>query len=1036
MPALPRGLHEALVTQAIQEALNGLEDSLSPSARGLRAAEAADRIALHVGLVVRSALGDVREKDRVEVGSRLARRLVEQVGTALSEVVSGLDSARDLPVEPAQVLHAILGRLPDGEPEVIREPLIPLLDTTLLTNSPGEPRVGKQIEAELDSADRVDVVMAFIRMSGVRPLLSALEKHRSAGRKLRVLTTTYTGSTQAKALDALHALGAEIRVSYDTSLDRLHAKAWLFHRESGYSTAYIGSSNLTYSAQETGIEWNVRVSGARNGDVVEKVSAVFESYWESGDFEPYEREVFLERNEAQRAGPELLLSPLEIRPEPFQERLLEQLTLSRQQGHHRNLLVSATGTGKTVMAAVDYARLRTELPRARLLFVAHRKEILQQSRLTFAQALRDASFGELWVGGDRPDRFEHVFASIQSLNKNGLEHLDPKHFDIVIIDEFHHAAAPSYDTLLQHVQPVELLGLTATPERSDGAPVLHWFDDRIAAELRLWDAIDQRRLTPFLYYGLHDGVDLQHVPWKRGRGYDVEALSGVLTADKRQAHLVLKQLEDHVDEVSKIRALGFCVSVDHARFMAQVFRDAGVAATAVWGDSNKTDRETALRDLSDGKIQVLFSVDLFNEGVDLPAVDTLLMLRPTDSPTLFIQQLGRGLRRSHGKVACTVLDFIGQHRREFRMDRRMRALFGGSRKHLIEQVEGGFPFLPAGCQMQLDAVASEVVLRTIKNAIPTLFREKAAELARLATESPSGDLSLAQYLEHACVELDDVYGGNRGWSDLRAEAGLPLQAAGPFEKELRRATGRMLHLDDPLRIETYRHFLSQPKAPAESELSERDRRLLRMLVGSIVEPVVKKRTGLDEGAAILWQHPQVRAELLQVLAVLEQQVSHVQAVVTDHPDVPLRVHARYTRREILAAFGSGSGARIAPWQTGVQWIEESQADVFAFTLDKTSGSFSPTTRYEDYAINRLLIHWQSQSVTRADSETGLRYQQHAERGTSVMLFARLRTDEKAFWFLGPATYVSHTGERPMSVRWRLRVPLPGDLFAQFAAAVA
>lgn len=1036
MPALPRGLHETLVTQAIQEALSGLDESLSANVQELRAAEAADRIALHVGRVVRGALGDVREKDRVEVGARLARRLVEQVGAALSDVVAGLDTGSDLPVEPAQVLHAVLGRLPDGEPEVIREPLIPLLDTTLLTNAPGEPRVGKQIEAEFDSADRVDVVMAFILTTGVKPLLDALARHRSAGRTLRVLTTTYTGSTQAKALDSLQELGAEIRVSYDTSINRLHAKAWLFHRESGYSTAYIGSSNLTHSAQVSGIEWNVRVSGARNGDVIDKVSAVFDSYWESGDFEPYDRSVFLERNDEQRSQPELLLSPVEIRPEPFQERMLEQLELARQQGHHRNLLVSATGTGKTVMAAIDYARLRDRLDRSRLLFVAHRKEILEQSRRTFAQALRDGSFGEMWVGGDRPSRFEHVFASIQSLNKSGLEHIDPRHFDVVIVDEFHHAAAPSYDALLQHLRPVELLGLTATPERSDGASILHWFDDRIAAELRLWDAIDQHRLTPFLYYGLHDGVDLQEVPWKRGRGYDVEALTNVLTADTVQAHLVLKQLEDHVDELDKIRALGFCVSVDHARFMARVFREAGVAATAVWGDSSKQERESALRELRDGEIQVLFSVDLFNEGVDLPKVDTLLMLRPTDSPTLFIQQLGRGLRRAHGKVACTVLDFIGQHRREFRMDRRLRALLGGSRKHLIEQVEGGFPFLPAGCQMQLDAVSSEIVMRTIKNAIPTLFRDKAAELGRLAAESPTGDLSLAEYLEQACVELDDVYGGNRGWSDLRAEAGLQLQPAGPFESELRRATGRMLHLDDPLRIETYRRFLSEPQPPRESRLSERERRLLRMLVGSLVEKAVKKRTSLDEGAAILWQHPQVLAELLEILSVLESQVSHVQAELTGQPDIPLRVHARYTRREILAAFGSGSGARIAPWQTGVQWIEESQADAFAFTLDKTSGSFSPTTRYEDYAVSRELIHWQSQSVTRADSETGLRYQQHAQHGTSVMLFARLRTDEKAFWFLGPATYVSHTGERPMSVRWRLYHRLPGDLFSQFAAAVA
>ena len=315
------------------------------------------------------------------------------------------------------VLRAIAERRPDGSAAPIAQPLIPLLDTALLTNSPGEPVVGSQLRAEIDSADRIDVVMAFIRRSGIAPLLGALRDHAEAGRPIRFLTTTYTGTTEARALDELAGAGAEVRLSYDTSSTRLHAKAWLFHRASGFSTAYIGSSNLTHSAQVTGLEWNVRVSGARNPAVVEKVAAVFESYWSGGDFVPYEREEFLRRSAAPPAGgPEILLSPVEVRLEPFQERLLEQVALSRVRGHHRNLIASATGTGKTVMAAVDYARLAANLPRARLLFVAHRREILTQSLATFRHALRDHAFGELWVDGQTPQRFEHVFASIQSLS--------------------------------------------------------------------------------------------------------------------------------------------------------------------------------------------------------------------------------------------------------------------------------------------------------------------------------------------------------------------------------------------------------------------------------------------------------------------------------------------------------------------------------------------------------------------------------------------------------------------------------------------
>jgi superfamily II DNA or RNA helicase/HKD family nuclease len=1026
-----RGLYEVLITEALEEELSRLGGGLESIRQGLRAPEAADRIALHLSRVLERAIGAIDERDRAAIGIDLARRLIEIIRKSPSS--DGLIVER--PIELGEVLHSVVGRLPDGRPEIIAEPLIPLLDTTLLTNAPGEPRVGHQLLAEIDSADRIDVVMAFIRRSGIAPLMPALSAHSAAGRGLRVLTTTYTRSTEARALDELHEIGAEIRVSYDTSSTRLHAKAWLLHRQSGFSTAYIGSSNLTHSAQISGLEWNVRVSGARNPDVIDKVAAVFESYWHNPDFRPYDREEFrlrVEDTADSRAA--ILMSPTDLRPEPFQERLLEQIALSRQQGHHRNLLVSATGTGKTVMAAIDYLGLREALPRARLLFVAHREEILTQSRATFQQALRDPSFGELWVGGHRPEQFEFVFASIQSLNASGLAHLGASHFDVVIVDEFHHAAAQSYQMLLDHVRPVELLGLTATPERSDGLPILDWFDGRIAAELRLWDAIDQQRLVAFVYYGIHDGLDLHDIPWRRGRGYDVEGLSNLLTTNDALAKFVLKELEHRIDDLARMRALGFCVSVEHARFMARVFRAAGVAATAIWSDTPESERRAALADLASRRVNVVFSVDLFNEGVDVPAVDTLLMLRPTDSPTLFLQQLGRGLRRSVGKTVCTVLDFVGHHRKEFRFDRRFRALLGGTRKELTAQVEAGFPFLPAGCHMELDRVAASIVLESIKNAVPSRWTERVEALRQLTVQGSS--CTLVRYLEETGLELDDVYAGNKSWSDLRADASLSDQSSGPQEVALRRACGRLLHVDDMLRIKAYRRFLESPQVPDPATLSPREQRMLRMLVGSLVLGAVSKDTSLGEGAALLWSHSHVRAELLDLLEVLAARIEHVPIPLSKRIDVPLEVHARYTRVEILAAFGVGEGAKVAPWQTGVYWAPDARADLFAFTLDKTTGQFSPTTRYRDYAISPDLIHWESQSVTRADSETGRRYQHHAETGSGVMLFARRRSDERAFYFLGPATYVKHESELPMAITWRLQHSLPGDLFAAFAVAVA
>ena len=969
------------------------------------------------------------ERRRIDVGVEVARQLLVR----LDELIAG-DTTPDSPVQPGSVLRAITGRRPDGRHAHIDEPLIPLLDTTLLTNAPGEPRVGSQLLTEIDSADRIDVVMAFIRRSGISPLVGALRRHCDEGRPLRVLTTTYTNSTEASALDLLRDLGADVRVSYDTTTTRLHAKAWLFHRNSGYSTAYIGSSNLTHSAQVTGLEWNVRVSGMRNPDVIAKVAAVLEAYWQSGEFEPYEPERFRAETAAgPDRGPLVVLSAIELRPEPFQERLLEQIALSRQQGHHRNLLVAATGTGKTVMAAVDYSRLCTELPRARLLFVAHREEILDQSLATFRYALRDASFGEKWVGSYKPDRYEHVFASIQSLHATGLADLAPDHFDVVVVDEFHHAAAPSYRALLDHVQPVELLGLTATPERSDGLPLLHWFDDRIAAELRLWDAIDQHRLSPFMYFGIHDGLDLSEIPWKRGRGYDVEGLTNLYTSTDAWARLVVAQVASHVDDPTTMRALGFCVSVEHARFMARHFEAAGLRATAVWADSSPGERRAALQDLAAGRLQAVFSVDLFNEGVDVPVVDTLLLLRPTDSPTLFLQQFGRGLRRARGKNVCTVLDFVGHHRKEYRFDRRFRALLGGTRQELRRQIETGFPFLPAGCHLELDPVAAKIILSNLREAIPSRWSAKVEELR--AMRAGGTEITLADYLDETGLDPADIYASSKSWSDLCEAAGVPVAPGGPDEAALRRACGRLLHVDDMPRIAAYRALLASDAPPSMEETTERERRLMRMLVASIADQVLDKDASLAEGAAVLWRHPQVRAELLQLLDVLDARVDHVTAPLADTA-APLQVHARYSRLEILAAFGVGQTAKVAPWQTGVYWARDARADLLAFTLDKTSGSFSPTTRYRDYAISCDLIHWESQGNTRADSETGRRYQRHAEQGSSVHLFARLRNDDRAFWFLGPASYVSHESDRPMAVTWRLHHPLPGDLFASFAAAVA
>jgi superfamily II DNA or RNA helicase len=1031
MNEIDRGLYQSLLTESLVKQLKELDARLTARKSDLHVEEAPDRLAMHLAKVIHAAIASLNRDKRIEVGGELTQKLIQLLVDSTSSDGLLLEKL----ALPPRMLKAIDGKKPDGTDDQVIEPLIDLLDTTLLTNANGEPRIGSQIISEIPSAERIDVVMAFIRKSGIMPMMDALRFHCQSGRSLRVLTTTYTGSTEAAALDLLASVGAEIKVSYDESNTRLHAKAWLFKRNSGFSTAFIGSSNLTHSAQVNGLEWNARFSSSRNPDVVNKVDAVFESYWNSGDFVPYNRQQFDERTQRDKNnGPQIYLSPLEIRPEPFQERLLEQIELARQQGHHRNLLVSATGTGKTVMAAIDFIRLKARLPRTRLLFVAHRKEILDQSMATFRHAMRDHQFGEMWVDGHRPTRFEHVFASIQSLNAVGFDNIEPKHFDVVIIDEFHHAAAASYRKVLNHLDPVELLGLTATPERSDDLSIFDYFGGRIAAELRLWDAIDRHRLVPFAYFGIHDGQDLSKLPFRRGSGYDIEALTNVYTANDSWAKTVIQEVINRIDDVHEIRALGFCVSIVHGQFMAKRFNDVGIKSLAIWSDTPAQERKAALQKLANKEVNIIFSVDLFNEGIDVPSVDTLLMLRPTESPTLFLQQLGRGLRKHDNKSVCTVLDFVGRQHQDFRFDIKLRALLGGTRKQLEQQVKDNFPYLPAGCHMELDRVASDIVLQNIKQSVPNRWQAKVQELRLLAASIR--DVSIETYLHETGLEIDDIYASNKSWTALCKDADLSTLPAGPNEDSLLRAVGRLLHVDDTDRLTIYKRLVNLDTPPVLENLSIKDKRYLRMLIASLVDQVVDKIATLDECLLLVWQHPQVLKELSELFEFLKTKVSHLVVSLDSFSDIPVSIHARYTRIEILAAFGVGDKARTPTWREGVIWADDAKADLLVFTLDKTSGHFSPTTRYKDYAISRDLIHWESQAATRAESNTGKRYQNHAKEGSSIMLFSRVNSDERSFYFLGTANYLRHESEMPMAITWKLNYPLPGDLFSTFAAAFA
>jgi superfamily II DNA or RNA helicase len=1045
MTKLPDGLYDLLVTQAIERELSQLGNDRRHDVQPLEPADSHLLLARYIADVVREALRGMPEAERPARQAEICNELLSSIAKSLPDAVDPADSIDQPPRRLAAVYRFDpLKNLKPASPE------IPLGQSDLLVNARGEPRAQSVIEREIDSADRIDLIIAFIRWSGLRLFESRLRAFTERGGELRVITTTYTGSTERRAIEHLISMGARVKVSYQTDNTRLHAKAWLFHRHSGFSTVFIGSSNLSTSAMLDGVEWNVRLSKVDAPTIVEKFAATFDSYWADADYELYDplRDAQKFDRAVAKASEEgsVTFVGLQIEPWPHQREMLEQLTVERYRHNRwRNLIVAATGTGKTLVAAFDYRRLCEEIGRPlSLLFVAHRREILKQSVDAFRHVMRDGSFGELYVDGQRPDEWKQVFASIQSLSALGVETIRADAFDVVIVDEFHHAAAPTYDRLLGHLKPPVLLGLTATPERTDGQSVLPWFNGRIAVELRLWEALDRGLLSPFHYFGIHDNVDISYVAWKRGR-YDEKELENVYTGNDARVVQIVQQLSEKVSDLQRMRALGFCVGVHHAEFMAARFRDAGISAEAVLGTTDSQRRDDALRRLKNGDIKCLFAVDIFNEGVDVPEVDTVLFLRPTESALIFLQQLGRGLRRLRDKQCLTVLDFIGNANRNFRFDLRYRALTGASRREIEEEITNGFPYLPAGCAIQLDRESSRIVLDNLKQSIGSNFKSFVGELKGMTPP-----VSLAHFLREAAIEPEELYRNSSwSWTRLKREA-LPgpvtqvadkLNVVNQDERRLLGALGRILHIDDEVRLALFRDILTHPQPPDVTTLDIRER---RMVEGLMLTLWTDEEREIQKALDRLWHQDAVRMELAELLDVLDDRAAHRTFALADElPDdqtptfehVPLQVHARYTRDEVLAAIGRSTLAKPFSHREGPLSDKATNTDYFFVTLEKSEKYYSPSTRYRDYAVSPDVFHWESQSQTPENSPTGQRYINHEKLGSNVMLLVRSRNKDASgrtvpFTFLGPATYIEHRGERPMAILWRLHRPMPLDFFSQ------
>ncbi len=1010
------------------------------------------------------------------------------------------------------------------------------------------------LRAAMSRAHQVDIAVAFLMPGGWSKVVPHLEDLLSRRGSLRLLTGDYMDVTDPDTLMAVLDLRErwdfEARI-FQTGTGPFHPKCYLFRDRDGNATAFVGSSNLSASALGNGLEWNYRALSSRERAGVLEVQKAFEDLFRHPATLPLTEEWV--RGYRERRAPVQVRGkavPVEIEtpeppPEPhaIQVEALDALNKTREEGNQAGLVVLATGLGKTWLAAFD------SRPFERVLFVAHREEILGQALDTFRRLRPTARMG-FYTGTDKDLAADLLFASIQTLGRQ--PHLDKfarDRFEYVVVDEFHHAAAATYRKLLAYFEPRFLLGLTATPDRTDGEDLLTLCGENLVYRRDVLDGISSGLLCPFRYHGLPDDVDYQAIPWRNNR-FDEEALTSAVATQAR-AHNVLEQFR----RLGGNRAVAFCVSVRHARFMKGFLEEHGLRAAAIHSEPDSDPRATSLERLVKGELDILCAVDIFNEGVDLPEIDTVLMLRPTESRILWTQQFGRGLRKAEGKPHLKVLDYIGNHRAfliktqtlfdlppgDGVLAQALRVLEEGP---MIGPFEKGGLRLPPGCEVNYDLQVVSILRallrpQSAKDALRVFyeeFRERNGQRPRAAEamhagynpraarprygswlglvrsmgdlqSSPSGGLA-AEFLDELEVRPLETCGPLLLLQGLLEEGfPAPVPIAG-LSRAMTRLAQRNIRLKADLAaapadvpgLQAWSNYLATDgtaviaKFPLPAGVGDSWLELLEELVEWRVAEALRSAPSTD-GVERSWTFRVGQSGSQTIGLLLEQgrdqdlpdgetavevegqpwQFRLAQEDVkfaagpgsdknqlpsllrqwfgpdaglpgTDHrvvleetaeglrlcPISPRSRQAygttweRYAREEIPLLFGMEFSQAI--WNVGFL-IREKRLFLLV-TLNKEK-IHSPQFAYQDRFLSDRLFQWQSQNKTEQESSHGLAIRDHGQQGYSVHLFVRPEkkgsVKASAFLYCGQVDFRSWEGEKPITVRWELREPVPAHL---------
>ena len=958
-----------------------------------------------------------------------------------------------------------------------------------LVNNSYESNFYKHLESSIKTSKQFFFSVAFISDAAIQLLTDAFRYCESKGIKGKILTTNYMFGTNPNALKRLLSFSnLEVRVYNITSEKQrgFHTKGYIFENDDNYKVI-VGSSNLTSRAMKTNYEWNVSYISKFDNDLSSKLLSEFDDMWHLKDSVPlthtyveqyeksYHNNVYTYKKQSEfleqfvaflkdyndvdfinkvaealeiteteiHSNIDLITKPEEIEPNRMQEIALEGLYKIRQNGGNKGLIIAATGTGKTYLAAFDALQMNPK----KLLFVVHREKILKDAERTFKHVNREVNTG-LYTGNFKELDKDYVFASIQTLSRdNNLYQLKEDHFDYIVIDEAHRAAAPTYKKVLEHFHPKFLLGMTATPERTDTNSIFELFDNQIAAEIRLRDALEERMVVPFHYFGITDAVtDLSDIDTNK----DIDVLSERLNI-KARVDLIVENIKKYGHSGDKTKALGFCADIKHAIYMADKFNELGLESVALTGLSTQADREICVNRLEDDNdtLSYIFTVDIFNEGIDIPTVNLVLMLRPTQSPIIFTQQLGRGLRLHPAKDYLTILDFIGNHNKSFMIPIALSGDISYDKDDLLVDTATDFMNIPGDVFIRLDEKTKEQILyqlerynfNELKNLKELYFNVKkdTKTVPHLIDFSFDG-LDPVRFIDKSksyfefVLKVDDTFSQYQSQinDDYIAiirfiDSLLPLKRI--YEHLIIQA---LLSSDKIGKEELFKQSFEYINNPSMDDLEHALKHLSLELLGESDRKKYRALLTYDEDNIMQTQvfNKIIKNHLFNsfisssVEYGINRYIHEFGRVQNEYPS--FKLYYKYKIKELTQIIRY---PKIFVIQSGL--FKYDNNFFLLVTLEK--GNVKDEIDYKDMFIDNKTFQWESPNNTRALSETGQNLIHHKARNRNIHLFVKKggkNTDiySKELIYLGTVEYINHKGEKPIRFDFRMHNQVPKEVY--------